>query len=61
MGDPRSERWCYGCRIECRSITIAINHTPLLAQFVRAQFSISALGAIRSPMVSRVGSSSLDA
>src|SRR6516164_6176448 len=50
MGDPRSENWCYGCSIDCRSITIAMN-----------QCSIPALGAIRAPMVSSVGNSPLDA
>jgi hypothetical protein len=36
MGDPRSENWCYGCPIDCRSITIAINHPPLLPHLLRS-------------------------
>src|SRR6516225_1142185 len=44
---------CYGCFVERRSITIAIDHTPLLPQIMCAQFSISALGAKRVSLVSR--------
>jgi len=60
MGDPGRKSRCYGCSIECRPITTAINHTPLLPNLC-AQFSISALGAIRAPLASRVRSSPLDA
>ena len=56
MGDPGRKNRCYGCFVERRSITIAIDQ-PLLPQIMCAQFSIPALDAIGAPLVFRFVSS----